>query len=78
MNKIWKVRVCYKLQSTLVISKLKGPTETLRDFRTPTYQIFRIKEIQIAQPNFTNEYVIRLLQLEIYNKNIVGKGRNCS
>ena len=30
------------------------------------------------QPNFTNEYVIRPLKLEIYIKNIVGKGRNCS
>ena len=33
-----------KVQSTLVISKLKGPSETLRDIRTSTYQIFRIEE----------------------------------
>ena len=32
------------IQSTLVISKLKGPTEILRDIRTSTYQIFRIEE----------------------------------
>ena len=60
------------VQSTLVISKLKEPSETLRDIRTSTYQIFRTEE------NFTNEYVIRLLSLEIYIENIVGKGRNCS
>ena len=33
-----------KVQSTLVISKLKGPIETLRDIRTSTYQVFRIEE----------------------------------
>ena len=33
-----------QVQSTLVISKLKGPSETLRDIRTSTYQIFRIEE----------------------------------
>ena len=32
------------IQSTLVISKLKGPSETLRDIHTSTYQIFRIEE----------------------------------
>ena len=32
------------IQSTLVISKLKGHSETLRDMRTSTYQIFRIEE----------------------------------
>ena len=37
-----------------------------------------LRQIQIAQPNFTNEYVIRLLYLEIYIENIVEKGRNCS
>ena len=35
-----------------------------------------LREIQIAQPNLRNKYVIRLLQLEIYIENIVGKGRN--
>ena len=34
--------------------------------------------MQIAQLNFTNEYLIRLLYLEIYIENIVEKGRNCS
>ena len=33
-----------EIQSTLVISKSKGPSETLRDIRTSTYQICRIKE----------------------------------
>ena len=32
------------LHSTLVISKLKGPSQTLRDIYTLTYQIFRIEE----------------------------------
>ena len=32
------------IQSTLVISKSKGPSETLRDIRTSTYQIWRIEE----------------------------------
>ena len=32
------------VQSTLVISKLKGPFETFRDTRTSTYQIFRFEE----------------------------------
>ena len=31
-------------QSTLVISQSKGPSETLRDIRTSTYQICRIEE----------------------------------
>ena len=34
----------FDIQSTLVISKLKGPSEALRDIRTSTYQIFRIEE----------------------------------
>ena len=33
-----------KVQSTLVISKSKGPTETLRDIRGPTYQMCGIEE----------------------------------
>ena len=49
------------IQSTLVISNLKGPSETLRDIRTSTYQISELRKIQIAQPNLTNEYVSRLL-----------------
>ena len=32
------------IQSTLVISKSKGPSEALRDIRTSTYQIFRTEE----------------------------------
>ena len=33
-----------EIQSTLVISKSKGPSETLRDIRTSTYQICRTEE----------------------------------
>ena len=32
------------IQSTLVISKSKGPFETLRDIRTSTYQMCSIEE----------------------------------
>ena len=32
------------IQSNLSISKSKGPSETLRDIRTSTYQIWRIEE----------------------------------
>ena len=32
------------VQLTLVISKSKGPSETLRDIRTLTYQIYKIEE----------------------------------
>ena len=34
----------FNVQSTLVISKSKGPAETLRDIRTSTYQMCRIEE----------------------------------
>ena len=34
----------FEIQSTLVISKSKGPSETLRDIRASTYQICRIEE----------------------------------
>ena len=33
-----------EIQSTLVISKSKTPSETLPDIRTSTYQILRIEE----------------------------------
>ena len=33
-----------QVQSTLVVSKSKEPSETLRDIRTSTYQVCRIKE----------------------------------
>ena len=32
------------IQSTLVISKSKGPSKTVRDIRTSTYQICSIEE----------------------------------
>ena len=34
----------FQIQSTLVISESKGPSETLRDIRTSTYQICKIEE----------------------------------
>ena len=37
-----------------------------------------LRKIQVVRPNFTHEYVIRLLKSEVYIENIVGKGRNCS
>ena len=46
------------IQSTLVISKSEGPSKTLRDIRTSTYQICSIDVKQFEQPNFTNGYVI--------------------
>ena len=33
-----------QVQSSLVISKSKGPSATLRDIRTSTYQMCRIEE----------------------------------
>ena len=34
----------FQVQSTLVISNLKGPSKTLRDIHTSTYQFFRTEE----------------------------------
>ena len=57
-SKMYKLHVVVYIQSTLVISKSKGPTKTLRDIRTSTYQNCSIEEKQFEQPNFTNDYVI--------------------
>ena len=38
------VKLIHYVQSTLVISKSKGPSKTLRDIRTSTYQICSIEE----------------------------------
>ena len=48
----------FGIQSTLVISKSKGPSKTVRDIHTSTYQICSIEEKQFEQPIFTNDYVI--------------------
>ena len=40
---LWK-RYIINIQSTLVFSKSKGPSETLRDIRTSTNQISRIEQ----------------------------------
>ena len=67
-----------KLQSTLVISKSKGPSETLRDIRTSTYQMCRIEENTKRATKF-HKWTCNLTPLlEIYVENIVEKGRNCS
>ena len=42
-----------KLQSTLVSLKSKGPSETLRDIRTSTYRMCKLRKIPIEKPNFT-------------------------
>ena len=34
----------YEIQSTLVISMSKGPSETVRDIRASTYQVCRTEE----------------------------------
>ena len=44
----------FEVQSTLFISKLKGPSETLRDIRTSTYKIFRIEENTNRTTKFHN------------------------
>ena len=49
-----------EVQSTLVISKLKGSSLTIRDIRTSTYQIFRIGENTNGTTKFRKNYVIRL------------------
>ena len=38
------ITVSVSIQSTLVISKSMGPSETLRDIRTSTYQMYSIEE----------------------------------
>ena len=53
-----KNRERINIQSTLVISKSKGPSKTVRDIRTSTYQICSIEKKQFEQPIFTNDYVI--------------------
>ena len=48
VGKLNQTKICHLrtlgIQSTLVISKSKGPSETLRDIRTSTYQVCRIEE----------------------------------
>ena len=42
----------YLIQSTLVISKSKGPTKTIRDIRTSSFQICSIEEKTIRTTKF--------------------------
>ena len=59
-------------QTTVVISNSKGPSETLRDIRTSTYQIFRIEEKIIRTTTFNWTLDVRdkskILTLEKYRK----------
>ena len=50
------MNIADQLQSTLVISNSKGLSETLRDIRTSTYQIFRIEE-KITRTTTFNKYI---------------------
>ena len=45
-----RLRLEFQIQSTLVISKSKGPSKTLRDIRTSTYQNCSTEEKQFEQP----------------------------
>ena len=66
------------LQSTLIISKSKGPSETLRDIRSSTYQMCGIEE----NTNRTNKFHKRTCNVTPLVRNIwwkiVENGRNCS
>ena len=65
-------------QSTLVISKSKGPTKTLRDISTSTYQICSIEEKTIRTTKFHKCLYNVTSLVEIYIENIVDKGRAIS
>ena len=68
----------YKIQSTLVISKSKGPSEILRDIRTSTYQMCKTEE----NTNRTTKFHKWTCNLTPLVRNICwkycGNGRNCS
>ena len=46
------------VQSTLVISKSKVPSEILRDILRRHFRCAELRKIPIEQPNFTNERII--------------------
>ena len=48
----------FKMQSTLDMSKSKGPSKTLRDIFTSTYQVCEIEENTNRTTNIPNEHVI--------------------
>ena len=66
------------IQSTLVISKSKAPSETLRNIRTSTYQICRVEENTNQISKFHKRTCNLTPLVRMYIKNIVEKGRNCS
>ena len=52
-----------EIQSTLVISKSKGPSETVRDIRTSTYQICSIEE----KNNLNNQILQMTMLFDSFN-----------
>ena len=65
----WILKKINHIQSTLVISKSKGPSKTVRDIRTSTYQICSIEEKTIWTTNFYKW----LCNLTPLNRNIYWK-----
>ena len=63
------IKLLHCIQSTLVISKSKRPSETLRDIRTSTYQICRTEE----NTNRTTKFHKRTFYLTPLVRNICGK-----
>ena len=63
INRKTKMAEIMSIQSTLAISKSKGPSETLRDIRALAYQISRTEKNtnRTKTTNFSNELVIQLL-----------------
>ena len=66
------------LQSILVISKSKGPSETLRDIHTSTYQMCRIEKNTNRTTKFHKLTCSLTPLVRNICLNIVEKGRNCS
>ena len=62
------------VQSTLVISNSKGLSETLRDIRTSTYQIFRIEESIIRTTTFDKYICNWILEVRDISKILWKRG----
>ena len=71
--------MCKGLYSRLSLSRNRRDSQ--QHFEISVLRHIRfvvLRKKQFEQPNFTNDYVIGLLKLELYIENIVEKGRNCS
>ena len=69
----------FRIYSRLSLSRTRR--DLLKHFEISVFRHIRfvvLRKKQFELPNFTNDYVIGLLKLEIYMENIVEKGRNCS